>query len=252
MGEPLQRQPLVEALCEFQFSQSSGNELTLPGLFYAAVKDNFPIQESVNEFIFQVEVGDLKGHPEIMQSPQRLQLKRADGSAMLQIGRNRLIVNHLQPYVSWEDFRQIIFKAFKKYAEICESFELSKIGLRYINHILPGNETFKIEEFLTIIPFFPQSIDKTMVGFQQSYEFFHEDLDAILVHKTGVIQTQEGKIALLLDLDFISREVLSFDNSDQTFERIQKWLNHAHDRIEEAFLLSLNPSYYELLRTGNV
>ncbi|MCY7393009.1 MAG: TIGR04255 family protein, partial [Leptolyngbyaceae cyanobacterium CAN_BIN12] len=107
MGEKLKSQPLVEALCEFQFNLAGSNELTLPGLFYAQVREEFPHQDSVNELNFQVGLNNVGTIPQFI-SAQRLQLKRPDGSAMLQIGQGRLIVNRLQPYINWEDFRELI------------------------------------------------------------------------------------------------------------------------------------------------
>ncbi|PSB35780.1 TIGR04255 family protein [Stenomitos frigidus] len=248
MGEQLKSQPLVEALCEFQFNLDDSNELTMPGLFYAEVREEFPFQTPVDEFSLQVELGEVGGVPQFV-SPQRLQLKRTDGSAMLQIGRGRLIVNRLQPYVSWEDFRELIFKAFTIYIKLCGTYTLKRIGLRYINHLIPPAEGgFKIDDFLTVIPLFPKPIDRPMNGFQQVYEFSYELPKAALVHRTAVVAIPEGDTAILLDLDFISQETSTFQDNAKALEWLRNWLDQAHERIEEAFISSLNPSYYEFLK----
>lgn len=249
MGENLKSQPLVEALCEFQFNLAGSNELTMPGLFYADVKEDFPDQSLVNEFSIQVELGTLGGTPQFIRPPQRLQLKRTDGSAMLQIGQGGLIVNRLQPYVSWEDFRELIFKAFTTYINLCGEYTLKRISLRYINHLIPlGNEGFKIDDFLTVIPLFPRPIDRPMTGFQQVYEFFYESSKASLVHRTAVVEKPEGDTVILLDLDFISQDIFPFQDNSKALEWLREWLNQAHEHIEEAFISSLNPSYYESLK----
>lgn len=250
MGEKLKSQPLVETLCEFQFNLSGGNELTLPGLFYAEVKDDFPDQSLVDDEIsLQVELSALGGTPQFIRPPQRLQLKRADGSAMLQIGRGRLIVNRLQPYATWEDFRELIFKAFTIYTSLCGEYTLKRVGLRYINHLVPQiDEGFKIDDFLTIIPLFPKPIDRPMIGFQQVYELFYESSKASLVHRTAVVGTPEGNTVILLDLDFISQSISFFQGNSEVLEWLRQWLDQAHGHIEEAFISSLNPSYYESLK----
>lgn len=249
MGEKLKSQPLVEALCEFQFNLAGSNELTMPGLFYAEVKEDFPDQSLVSEFSIQVELGTLGGTPQFIRPPQRLQLKRTDGSAMLQVGQGGLIVNRLQPYVNWEDFRELISKAFTVYTNLCGEYTLKRIGLRYINHLIPsGNEGFKIDDFLTVIPLFPKPIDRPMIGFQQVYEFFYEGSKASLVHRTAVVEKPEGDTVILLDLDFISQSISPFQNNSKALEWLKEWLNQAHEHIEEAFISSLNPSYYESLK----
>jgi uncharacterized protein (TIGR04255 family) len=249
MGEKLKLQPLVEALCEFQFNLVGSNELTMPGLFYAQVREEFPLQASVDEFTFQVGLHDLGVVSQVI-NPQRLQLKREDGSAMLQIGRGRLIVNRLYPYASWEDFRELIFKAFATYINLCTEYTLQRIELRYINHLIPqingADRGFKIDDFLTIIPLFPKPIDKPLTGFQQVYEFLHELPNASLSHRTAVIEGSDGETAILLDIRFISQEIPT--SHENMLEWLKSWLDQAHGKIEEAFISSLNPSYYESLK----
>jgi uncharacterized protein (TIGR04255 family) len=249
MGEKLKSQPLVEALCEFQFELTGGNELTLPGLFYAAVRDEFPVQTSIiDEASFQIAASEIGGMRQFIKS-QRLQLKRQDDSAMLQIGQNRLIVNQLQPYESWDKFRVMISEAFIKYAELCGEFTLKRVGLRYINHIKPAEvEGFSIDDFLIILPLFPKPLDKSIGGFQQTYEFSYMVPPASLVHRTGVVEKSDGETVLALDIDFVSRETVNLNSKEATLKWLCEWLDQAHNHIEDAFISSLNPNYYESLK----
>jgi uncharacterized protein (TIGR04255 family) len=248
MGEKLKSQPLVEALCEFQFELTGGNELTLPGLFYAAVRDEFPVQTSMDEVSFQIGASEIGGMGQVVKS-QRLQLKRQDDSAMLQIGQSRLIVNQLQPYESWDKFRVMISEAFTKYVELCGEFTLKQVGLRYINHIKPAaTEGFSIDDFLVILPLFPKPLDKPIGGFQQIYEFSYTVPPASLVHRTGVVEKLDGETVLVLDIDFISKETANLNSKEETFKWLYEWLDQAHSHIEDAFISSLNPNYYESLK----
>lgn len=248
MGERLKSQPLIEALCEFYFNVSGGNQLTLPGLFYAEVRDDFPIQASVNELALQIGVGGVQEMQQLIQTP-RLQLKGSNNSAMLQIAPNRLIINQLQPYINWDTFKSLILDAFRKYINVSGDFELTRISLRYINHIIPApNEKFNIEDFLIIIPLFPKPLEKPIFAFQQSYEFMYDSLGGFLVHKTGVAVNTEGTNVLVLDLDFISQKIENFQDNSKTIEWLSGWLDKAHDHIESAFLSSLNPIYYETIK----
>ena len=42
MGRRYKNPPIVEALCEFEFISSQPWDLTIPGLIYEKVKDEFP------------------------------------------------------------------------------------------------------------------------------------------------------------------------------------------------------------------
>jgi uncharacterized protein (TIGR04255 family) len=248
MGELLKSQPLIEALCEFYINVSGSNQLTLPGLFYAEVRDDFPIQASVNELGLQIGVGGVQEMQQLIQTP-RLQLKGSNNSAMLQIAPNRLIINQLKPYINWETFKSLILDAFRKYINVCGDFELNSISLRYINHIIPApNEGFNIEDFLTIIPLFPKPLEKPISAFQQSYEFMYESMGEFLVHKTGVGVNTDGTNVLVLDLDFISQQIENLQDNSRTIEWLSEWLDKAHNHIESAFLSSLNPIYYETIK----
>ncbi|HBC42525.1 MAG: TIGR04255 family protein [Pseudanabaena sp.] len=253
MGEPLTKQPLVEALCELQFSPSEKWDITLPGLFYAQVKDEFPERTTLNPVSFQFAVSE-KPFVDLPQPSSifpRLQLKRSDSSVVVQIGSDLLVVNHLQPYTSWENFRDLILRMFNKYVELLGEVKLQRIGLRYINHISPPNGRFEIEQFLSVFPIFPSPLNLDLVGFSQVYEFQHIQPKGLLKHQTGVVQKADGKLVLLVDLDFISQEI-EFNEATEKPQDLshcfQNWLNQAHDHIESAFIASLNPDYYELLK----
>jgi uncharacterized protein (TIGR04255 family) len=251
MGELLAKQPLVEALCELHFSKSDNWDITLPGLFYAQVKDEFPERTTFNQVSFQFAIGQkpLLDIPQPAEVSPRLQLKREDGSAVVQIGSDLLVVNHLQPYKSWEDFRDLILKMVTKYVELCGNGKLEGISLRYINHIDVSNSVkFEIEQFLSVFPIFPSSLNLDLVGFSQTYDFYYAQPSAILKHQTGVIANPDGSLGLLLDLNFRSQNTESITETSQLFIWIKNWLSQAHAHIESAFISSLNPDYYASLK----
>jgi len=256
MGEPLIKQPLIEALCEFQFSPIDKWDSTVSEIFYDQVKSDFPERKPINQLNFQVDqlnvqltIGQesLQNIPESLVS-QRLQFKRSDNSAVVQVGSDLLAINHLQPYRSWEDFRSLILKMFSIYVEICNIKRLERINLRYINHISTPEGRFEIEQFLTVFPIFPSPINIDLSSFSQVYNFEYVKAKATLKHHTGIIQTTEGQVGLLLDLDFMSREIESFEDQSALIYWLKNWLNEAHDFIESAFIASLNPDYYESLK----
>lgn len=251
MGELLTKQPLVETLCELRFSPSDQWDTTLPKRFYTEVKNEFPECTELNP-VFQVAVG---GQPVDMSEPNkalsRLQLRNKDNSVVVQIGADLLVVHHLQPYTNWENFRDLILRMGSKYVELIGEVKLERVGLRYINHISPPEGRFEIEQFLSVFPILPSPLNLDLAGFSQVYEFQYVQPKAVLKHQTGIVQRGDGKVVLLLDLDFISQGMESIESSNKIFDLsswFQNWLNQAHDCVEAAFISSLNPDYYESLR----
>lgn len=250
MTQPLKESPLTEALCEFRFVSSSAWDWTLPGRLYERIGEEFSERSQVNQIVFQLQEQsyDSEALPQIINVPQRLQFKRPDETAIVQVGPDVLVVNHLTPYPLWENFRSLILRIFSKYVDLYGDFTLSQIGLRYINQIPISSEQFDIGKYITLDPNLTDAIDRPLSSFHQRYDLIYESLEAVLIHQTGTIATEEDKFTIVLDLDFNSQKV---DNLKGRLE-IEEWLNEAHKHLYEAFRASLNPDYYHSLKEGIV
>jgi uncharacterized protein (TIGR04255 family) len=248
MGTLLKSQPLVEALCEFRFTTTEGWDLALPGLFYAEVKESFPNREAVQEVRLNLGFNPLEGGPPVVRTPQ-LRLWDEDHFTSLQIGEGLLAVNQLSPYSGWNNFKKLTQQTFLKYATICPGVIPKQISLRYINHIYPNDpEGFVIDEYITTMPLFPSPLDFPLISFQQSYSLLVKELESLLVHRTSIAEDDTGKSLLLLDLEFTCSTIPDFENDAEREDWIGLWLESAHSKIEDAFISSLNPSYFESLR----
>lgn len=250
MSQPLKGSPLIEVLCEFRFAPSSAWDWTLPGRLYERIGKEFSERSQLNQIVFQLqeEADNTEALPQIINVPQRLQLKRPDQTAIVQVGPDILVVNHLAPYPLWENFRSLILRIFSTYIDLYGDFTLSRIGLRYINQIPISPEGVEISKLITLEPNLTGVIDRPLSSFHQRYDLSYESLKAVLIHQTGINDTQEGEFAIILDLDFNSEEV----DTLKDISKIQKWLDEAHQHLYEAFRASLNPGYYQLLKEGTV
>jgi uncharacterized protein (TIGR04255 family) len=250
MGQPLKESPLIEVLCEFRFAPSSAWDWTLPGRLYERIGKEFSERSQVNQFLFQIqeEADNSESSPQIINVPQRIQLKRPDETALVQVSPNILVVNHLPPYPLWENFRDLIGKIFSEYINLCENLNLSGIGLRYINQIPISPEGFDISQFITLKPNLTGVLDRSLSSFHQRYDLAYESLKAVLIHQTGITEIQDDEFAIVLDLDFDSQEVDELKNITE----IYKWLDEAHQHLSDAFIASLNPEYYQRLKEGNI
>ena len=246
MGDKLLSPPLIEALCEFRFAQSGPWDWTFPGRLYNQLGAEFSLRSQVDGVGVQIQFGP--GKPvssEIVKGPDRIQMKRTDGSAMVQIGPHLLAVNHLPPYPDWESFRTLILRVFKEYIQLSGECSLERIGLRYINQIPLTEDKPKLEAVISVTPSLKGALDRPLVGFYQRYEILYDSPNGVLIHQTGIQQTEQGT-TLMLDLDFGTKELQGV--CDQS--AVSNWLDAAHGVVYDCFVASLTWEFYEKLRGG--
>lgn len=249
MGEKLKAPPLVEALCEFRFAAGTSWDWTVPGRLYERIKDDFPERSEVGSHFGLVVAppGQPIHIPPPAGAPERVQLKRKDGSALVQVAPYRLVINQLRPYKSWESFRELIVNIFQEYTEIVSSVEVEQVGLRYINQIpmIPPYQSYI--DTVTVRPNFRSPLAQPLKSFFQRYELEYDNPRGVLIHQTGTTEI-DGRTVIILDLDFVSQDTRRLSS----MEDIKRFLDAAHERIGEAFIVSIDPTLYERLRRGDI
>lgn len=244
MANQLKRPLLVECVCEFRFDhEANGWDWTLPGQFYEQIKSEFPLKFET-EFIAAMQL--IKGQPSVEKKAiEKIGFKREDESALVQIAPSLLSVNHLLPYPGGEAFRHLVMKIFRIYKGVAAEFKISRIGLRYVNHIYPDSNSYRIEDYLSVMPDLKGGLNKPLNGFYQRYELQCSELDGVLTHQTADAQNENDEHLILLDLDFFS-----VNNLHELLleEKLDLWIKKAHDYIYEAFESSLNEKYFNELK----
>jgi uncharacterized protein (TIGR04255 family) len=248
MGDKLKKPPLIEALCEFRFDPSSPWDWTIPGQLFDKIGHEFSERSQVQGLGVQIQVGPGPAPTtHLSTGPERVQLRRPDGSAMVQVGPHLMAVNHLRPYPQWETFRGLIMRVFSTYSDVTHTTSLSRIGLRYINQIELPAEPVEIGDFSTLKPPLLGPLDRPLQGFYQRYEIVQDAPVGVLIHQTGIQKSEERRV-IIVDLDFGSHEVTNIQDATA----VEAWLDLAHERVEEAFIASLNPALYERMKRGDV
>lgn len=245
--EQLVNPPLVEAVCEFRFDPGEQWDWTVPGRLYDRIQDEFPLREQVQGigFSLQIDEGFQAAVPTVQGGLDRVLMSREDGTALVQVGPNQLAINHRLPYPGWEGFSALIERILEVYLDLVPS-SIQRVGLRYINQIPTRLEgQLEIGSLTTLDPHIPAEIDRPLANFYQRYELRHDEPAGILVHQTGMQIFSENEFALVLDLDFGSLP----DHAPNVGEA-GAWLRTAHDRVEEAFLASVNPELLSKMKKG--
>ena len=231
MGKKYENPPLVEALCEFRFISDEPWDLTLPGLIYEKVKQEFPVKQQQSGIGVQIRPTKEGLEHKIEPAPPRIQFLNKDRNAMIQIAPNLLVVNQLKPYPNWERFKEMVLKIFDIYKETAHPKSLRSIGLRYINIVEVNEQEIELKDYFRFYPHTPDDLPEDFNSFLMRAEFpFENDKERLTLTLTPVISKKPDVISILLDIHYaaIAPECVPFD-------RVSEWLEKAHERIEEAF-----------------
>lgn len=230
MGRKYNNSPIEEALCEFQFIPSQPSDMTIPGLLYEKISDEFPIKQQQMGFGigFQPKEGGIE---QKFEMSQRMQFFRSDKSALVQVGPDLLTVNHLKPYPTWELFKPLILKNLEIYQAIAKPKGFRRIGLRYINKIEFDEHPLELTDYFNYYPFIPTNLPQMHETFQIRVEIpYEEGLDRLLLTFASAIPEKPDILSLLLDLDYImaipDRIALN---------QVSDWIEKAHTMVENAF-----------------
>lgn len=223
--------PIIEALCEFRFRPTPQWDLTIPGLFYDRIKDQFPNKrQQPRSFEFKLEGAPPFGAPDLTIE-SRLQFFTEEGRTLIQLDRDLLSVNQLNPYSSWEHLLPLIRRGYDAYFDVARPAGLQRIGLRYINQIVIPEETVNLHDYFTFYPIAPDSFPRTLDGFLLVADFaFAGQRDTLRVRLTSAQTPQADTNTLVLDLDYFTEKP-----DDLTFESVFPWIEQAHANIENSF-----------------
>jgi len=233
MPKQYETPPVIEAVCEFKLTPETPWDLTIPGLVYEKIENEFKKKEehSNQEVTFS---NTPKGLEQQIQTSQRIRFLTDDKKTFVQLGTRILSVNQLQPYTSWEEFKPKIKKAFIALTEIIEINNIERIGLRYVNRIdipIPKSGKIDMEEYFDFSPHvgknLPQDYQKFIVGAQFPFKG-REDICKVLLTDTVPNKPESASFILDLDYFFAKPQTVSKDTA-------LEWVESAHNNLEGVF-----------------
>ena len=244
MRRTYEKSPIVEAVCEFRFDPAPEWDLTIPGLVYEHLRDQFPTKR--NRYGLPVELGEVFAEEtlkELYKQARIMQFVSEDEHSLVQLGHHFLSVNQLRPYQSWERFRSLIEVGLNAYWEVAKPTKFTRIGLRYINRIDIPEKEAQSNEYLNAYPVVPEPAGQKNYSWLQRIELPYKDQDAVLILHVGTINHAEHDAdPFMLDLDFSTQQ------HPPVISEVFTWLHQAHDHLEEMFESSITDKTRELIK----
>lgn len=222
------RPPLIEAVCDFRFSSSQPWDWTIPGLFYEQIQSNFPIRQQVNVIETTIDARQAKV---VQQSQPKLQFLNENRTEVIQVGPDNLSIHQLRPYDGWDHFKARILEYLLTYRKAAKPLSLTRLGLRYVNHIALPYTEFELEDYFRILPQVPDPIPQVFPTFLLNIEvpYTSPECGLRIIFATVVPETP-NTLAHVLDLD-----IFSTDNAIPSIDEVSNWIEMAHSRVEAAF-----------------
>jgi uncharacterized protein (TIGR04255 family) len=231
MGKKYKNSPIIEALCEIQLVPSQPWDLTLPGLVYERVKDQFPDKKQQIGVGVQFRPTEKGLEHRVEPAPPRVQFYRKDKTALIQVGPDLFVVNHVKPYPTWDVFKPLILGNFQAYTGVANPRGFKKIGLRYINKIIFNAESINLEEYFNFFPAMPEDLPQLHEGFISRVEIpYLNNRDRMIITISNATPEAPKTLPIILDLDYIM--ILQEGISMEGFEG---WLEQAHSATEKTF-----------------
>lgn len=223
--------PLIEALCEFQFTGEAW-DWTIPGLIYQEIQQDFPIKRQAPTIEFEIQTSASEINQRTKGGPGKMQFVRADETALVQVGPHLLAINHLRPYPHWSGFKPLILRMFDVYRRIAAPTGFKRVGVRYVNQIDIPEPEFELATYFEFGPRFPEPL----CHHQMKSVFLRVDLlnesevGHLLLTLGSAPQTLEKPASFILDLDFVTNPTVQVSP-----DGVEDWIEQAHNRIETAF-----------------
>jgi len=239
--------PIIEALCEFQFNPGQPWDMTIPGLIYERIKGEFSVKKQQMGFGIALQPKKGEFEQKIEMAP-KIQFCRPDESALIQVGPNLLVVNHLKPYPKWGVFKPLILSNLSIYNEIANPINFKKILLRYINKFEFPGKSIELSDFFNFYPLIPQKLPQAHGPFNVRVEFNYKDgRDRLLLELTAVPSDQPDTICIIFDLFYIL-----FMPDNFKINQASDWIETAHEEINAAFNASITEKCKTIFKDGSI
>lgn len=222
--------PVIEALCEIMFAGSQWDS-TIPGLFFEKIKDTYPKKKELDTIEAEVTLSkDVQGS-RFANVGKRMQFVREDGSQMVQVEKDLLVVNQLRPYQSFEQWKQVVDSMLPLYIDLTHPTGIKKVGVRYINKIVIPADRYRMEDYFSLYPQVPEHLARSHGKFLMRLEIppTHKG-HGLVITFASVHSDVSTTSAAMLDLYDIIPATQSMPVGE-----IDRCISEAHENIGDAF-----------------
>jgi len=242
MPEPrhLPKAPITEAIIDIRVKARTGLDPSAFQRAHQEIADRLPLQEERKGGQVTFRIGSGGPLPPEVQDlgVQGYFFKSEDGKLIAQFRIDGFTLNRLKPYTSWDELFPFAMDLWQLYVKRAEPEAVSRLALRYINHISLPNEPVDLDDYLLAAPPIPKDLPQYIGPFQTRVTI-HDPEGGCAANVTQAFEPGSSGAAPSLLLDIDAFKVATLPPEDPGLPAA---LAHLHDFKNRIFFGMLSES----------
>lgn len=236
--------PITEALIDIRVKPLDDDSLGLLAALPAKLAEFYPTHEMNQRREFKLDFGQVSSEPNVPTTLSSIEGYRFSGdhNRVLQLRRDGFTLSFLKPYSSWLELVSEAKKLYKHYCEVGKPELVTRVAVRYINHLNIPLPIGDLADYLVIPPVTPQSLPQKLISFISQQVVEISNIDGVARITQGLEGLTNPEYApILFDIDVVSSAQLSPDS-----EEIWNTLEKMHTMKNELFFTGVTQKTLEL------
>jgi uncharacterized protein (TIGR04255 family) len=234
----LNNAPITEAIIDFRVKLPSEFKVEAFLQLKKTISDRFPKFEERKLFSSQLRIK--KGEPQPPSAEYHgvhgYFFRPEDDKTVVQFRIDGFTFSRLKPYTYWEEMFGEARELWGMYSEIAQPEAVTRLAVRYINHINIPLPVDDLSEYFTASPKTPDNIQGVISGFLSKVVVYDQEMDV----STNIVQALEKSIkpdkhiTVVLDID-------SFKTGDFNVSNGEMWdiFTNLHNLKNQVFFNSI-------------
>ena len=211
---PLRNPPITEALVDFRVALPVQARADAFAALGEILGSRFPQSSPIVSLAAHFTVGGSRA-PSQEQALHGYMFKSSDGLDIAQFRLDGFTFNRLKPYPGWEAFFSQALDLWYLYLKMASPEAVTRVAVRYINHLtlpaVPGD----LSAFLTVPPTLPGTVPGRLTGFVSRLNV-HDSESGLSAYVTQACEggAEPGSLTVTLDIDSYRISTTPQDSDD--------------------------------------
>jgi uncharacterized protein (TIGR04255 family) len=227
----LPKAPITEALVDIRVKLPADTELAKLGSIHELIVDQYPKRKERRrrEFSFEFKEGEPPNQAATDITDGYFYISR-DDKQVVQVRLDGFTFSRLKPYEKWETMRDEARRLWQLYVKFASPEFITRIAVRYINHLNIPLPFLDFAEYLTAPPIVPPDLPQGVASFLTRVVIIEPNLGAsAAITQALEPQAQKDFITIILDIDVFKQTQFALD-SNETWDLLEDF-RHFKNKI---------------------
>lgn len=225
----LNNAPITEAILDIRLRLPTVEASTFLSL-HTKIAEKYPNKQERRKFEGQIVINEDQ-EPQaknVIKEVDGYLFRSPDNKQIVQFRLDGFTLNRLKPYGSWETFRDEAKRLWNLYLEAASPEQITRIALRYINHLFLPGPIVNFDDYLTAGPVVPEKLPQGVSSFLTRVVIHEPTIKASAIITQALEKIiQPDIVPIILDIDVIREGDfdLNYLHMWETFEKLRDFKN---------------------------